>query len=244
MCQPGPHSLFTSLARPAVLNASISRPGFIFLMWVGLCLGGAEHAHSLAAPTPKPPAPAAVAKELSMAKTKALYMVIDLPHHQAVLKARGIVLRTFPLHEIDWIGDPIPQSSSFHLTTKDPMISPLSISPPPASDKTAEAKSEEDQSANVPPPKAQTVSDMPLRYELVFDGRMVVIVQPHHLPSFWDNAFQQMANWTGRVTANVSTWKEAFGQPSEPYLVLSMEPIDAQAFYWAVLPPMPWLVFP
>jgi len=211
-------------------------------MWVGLCLSGTEYATALPAPARKTPSP--LNMELSMAKTKALYMVIDIPHHQAVLKARGIVLRTFPLREIDWIGDPIPQSSSFHLTTKDPMVSPLSISPPPASDKTVEAKSEEDQSATLPPPKAQTVSDMPLRYELVFQDGIVVIVQPHHLPSFWGNAFQQLANWTGRVTANVSTWKESFGQPSEPYLVLSMEPIDAQAFYWAVLPPMPWLVFP
>ncbi|MEX2493279.1 MAG: hypothetical protein WD425_16125 [Nitrospirales bacterium] len=179
-----------------------------------------------------------------MAGTKALYMVIDIPHHQAVLKARGIILRTFPLHVIDWIGDPIPQSSSFHLTTKDPMVSPLSLSPPPASDKTTEAKSEDGQSANQPPLKAQTVSDMPLRYELGFDSGIFVIVQPHQLPSFWHNAFQQMASWTGRVAANVSTWKEVFGQPSQPYLVLSMKPIDAQAFYWAVLPSMPWLVFP
>jgi len=242
MCQPDPHSLFTSLPGPGVVNVSISRVGVIFFMWVGLCLSGSEYAIALRSPVPKTSTP--VTMELSMAKTKTLYMVIDIPHHQAVLKARGIILRTFPLHEIDWIGNPIPQSSSFHLTTKDPMISPLSISPPPASDKTAEAKSEEDQSANAPPLKAQTVSDMPLRYELVFEDGIVVIVQPHHLPSFWNNAFQQMANWTGRMTANVSIWKEAFGQPSEPYLVLSMEPIDAQAFYWAVLPPMPWLVFP
>lgn len=78
----------------------------------------------------------------------------------------------------------------------------------------------------------------------MFDNHMVVIVQPHHLSTFWDNTFQQLASWTGRVAAHVSTWKEVFGHPAAPYLVLSMEPADAQAFYWAVVAPMPWLVFP
>ena len=225
-------------------TSSISRSSFIWLLWIGLCLIGLDHAPSLAAPAPKVPAPTLGTIELPIAKTKSLYMIIDISRKLGILKARGMTLRTFPFHDIAWIGNSIPQPSSFSLTTKDPMISPLTLSPPPIPEKTAEATREEDQSAQVAPPKAQTVEDMPLRYELVFADRMMVIVQTHHLPAFWDNAFQQMANWTGRVTANVSTWKEVFGKPAQPYLVLSMEQQDAQALYWAVLPPMSWLVVP
>ena len=226
------------------MTYSIFRSSFMSVLWVGLCLFGLEPPRSLAAPTPKVTPPPSVTMELPIAKTKSLYMIIDIPRKLGILKARGMTLRTFPFHDIAWIGNSIPQPSSFSLATKDPMISPLTLSPPPIPEKTAEATREEDQSSQVSAPKAQTVEDMPLRYELVLDDRMMVIIQTHHLPSFWDNAFQQMANWTGRVTANVSTWKEAFGQPSQPYLVLSMEPKDAQALYWAVLPPMPWLVLP
>ncbi len=180
-----------------------------------------------------------------MAKTKSLYIIIDLPNKLAVLKARGVTLRTFPLQNIKWIGNPIGHSFSLNLKAKDPLISPLLISPPPVSNKTAQAEGEEESlSHNPPPAKALTVTDMPLRYDLFFDNHIVVIVQAHHLSTFWDNAFQQLASWTGRVAAHVSTWKEIFGQPADPYLVLSMEPADAQAFYWAVVAPMPWLVFP
>ena len=199
----------------------------------------------LAASSPQASSPHPLDTELVMAKTKSLYMVVDLPNNLAVLKARGIALRTFPLQDIKWIGNPIGHPISLHLKAKDPMISPLLISPPPVIHKTVQAEGEEETSSQNPPPaKALTVSDMPFRYELIFDNHIAVIVQPHHLSAFWDNAFQQLASWTGRVAANVSTWKGMFGQPSKPYLVLSMEPADAQAFYWAVVAPMPWLVFP
>ena len=202
----------------------------------------------LAASSPQASVSSPLDTELVMAKTKSLYMVIDLPNNLAVLKARGITLRTFPFQTTEWIGNPIDRPFTLRLKTKDPLVSPLLISPPPVSNKTVQVEGEEEMSTqNPPPPKALTVSDMPLRYDLIFDNQdnhIVVIVQPHHLSTFWDNTFQQLASWTGRVAAHVSTWKEWFGQPAVPYLVLSMEPADAQSFYWAVVAPMPWLVFP
>lgn len=214
------------------------------LVLAGFYLSGVVVSRILAAPSPNTSAPAPAETELAMAKTKSLYMVVDLPNNLAVLKARGITLRTFRIHAIDWIGSPIQQSFSPHLKAKDPMISPVLISPPPITSKTALVDGDEETSQTPPQSKALTVSDMPLRYKLLFDDQIVVMIQPNHLPTFWDNAFQQFAGWSGRVAAHVSTWKEMFGQRSDPYLVLSMEPADAQAFYWAVVAPMPWLVVP
>lgn len=181
--------------------------------------------------------------ELPIAKTKSLYMVIDLVNHLAILKARGVVLRTFGLQKVDWIGDPITQAHTLRLKAKEPMISPLPISPPPIAHKTGASDSEEESTTSATPLKALTVSDMPIRYKLEFDDHLIVIIQPHRLPSFWDNVFQQMGNWTNRVAAHMATWKGKLGQPYKSYLVLSMDPADAQAFYWAVVPPMAWLVF-
>ena len=207
--------------------------------WLSLC--GIGISLALTAPPHKPPSPP-VLPELAIAKTKSLYMVIDIPKNLAVLKARGIAIRTFPLQTIKWIGDPLSQPSRLQLKGKEPMVSPLSITPPPTSDKATIPEGEEEPSNS--PAKALTVSDMPFRYELAFQDHLIVIVQPDHLPSFWGNAWQQMGGWKDRVAAHMSTWKVVFGQPSNPYLVLSMEPADAQAFYWAVVPPMPWLVVP
>lgn len=214
------------------------------LVLAGCFLSGLTVSGILAAPSPKISSPPPVETELTMAKTKSLYLVVDLPNNLAVLKARGIALRTFPIQAINWIGNPINRPFSLRLKAKDPMISPLLISPPPVTNKTAPADGDDETSQSPPPAKALTVSDMPLRYDLEFDDQIVVIIQPHHLPTFWDNAFQQFASWSNRVAAHVSTWRQVFGQSADPYLVLSMEPADAQAFYWAIVAPMSWLVFP
>jgi len=198
----------------------------------------------LAAQPNKPAFPFSAEMELPIAKTKSLYMVIDLVNKLAILKARGVVLRTWDLQNVDWIGDLITHSHTLRLKAKEPMISPLPISPPPMANKTGASEGDEEFTTNPTPPKALTVSDMPVRYELAFDDHLIVIIQPHRLPSFWDNVFQQMGNWTNRVAAHMATWKGKLGQPHQSYLVLSMDPADAQAFYWAVVPPMAWLVFP
>ncbi|MDH5563689.1 MAG: hypothetical protein OEY91_08730 [Nitrospirota bacterium] len=210
-------------------------------MAFGLSLSGLGASLALDIPPRRPPTPPRLT-ELAIAKTKSLYMVIDIPKNLAVLKARGIAIRTFPLQTIKWIGDPLSQPLSLQLKGKEPMVSPLSITPPPTSDKATVPDGEEE--PPISPAKALTVSDMPFRYELAFQDHLNVIIQPDHLPSFWGNAWQQMGGWKDRVAAHMSTWKAAFGQPSISYLVLSMEPAEAQAFYWAVVPPMPWLVVP
>jgi len=244
MCRPGRHSSFTNPSHPAVLSLFANR--LLIRCWLLAVLSFffLESSFSLGAPPNQTTARSPAQTELALAKTKSLYVTLDLPNKLAVLKARGVPLRTFPLQAIDWIGEPIVQPGKAQLKTKDPMVSPMTISPPPPVNKAAHSETEEVSFTGPPPPKALTVSDMPLRYELTFDERFIIIIQPHHLPTFWDNMVQQVGSWTNRIAAHMANWKGAFGQTAEPYLVLSMEPSDAQAFYWAVLPPMAWIVFP
>lgn len=243
-CRQAPRSLSTNTSAPALFKRSDYRWLILGLILAGFCLSGLAVSGILAASSPKTSSPPPVETELAMAKTKSLYLVVDLPNKRAVLKARGVALRTFPIHAFNWIGSPISRPFSLRLKAKDPMISPLLISPPPVTNITSPADGDEETATSPPPAKALMVSDMPLRYDLEFDDQIMVMIQPHHLPTFWDNAFQQFASWSSRVAAHVWTWKEMFDQSAEPYLVLSMEPADAQAFYWAVVAPMPWLVFP
>lgn len=80
---------------------------------------------------------------------------------------------------------------------------------------------------------------MPNRYELAFQENLTILVQPHHLPSFWENLVQQVAGWGQRVAARMVTWGS-----SHQYLVVSLDPAKAQALYWATIPPMTCLVIP
>jgi len=179
---------------------------------------------------PSKPSPQSVSQELQLAKTKSLYVVVDTTKNLVFLKARGVPLRTFPLTQAKWIGNPPVHSTVMHLDTKDPSVSPIPITPP--SDSTSESPSEE-------PTKPLTVNDMPNRYELAFQEHLTILVQPHHLPSFWDNLVHQIAGWGQRVAARIGTWGG-----SHQYLVISLDPAEAQALYWAAIPPMSCLVIP
>ena len=172
--------------------------------------------------------PHPVGQELSLAKTKSLYVIVDTEKNIVFLKARGIPLRTFPLTKSEWIGDPLFQSTILHLQTKDPSVSPLPISPP--SDSSSESPPED-------PITPLTVNDMPYRYELTFQEHLTILVQPPHFPSFWDNMGHQIASWGQRVAARIGTWGG-----SHQYLVISLDPVEAQALYWAAIPPMTCLV--
>ena len=171
-----------------------------------------------------------VEQELQMAKTKSLYFIVDTDKNIVLLKARGIPLRTFPLTGSEWIGAPLTHSTVLHLQTKDPSVSPLPVSPP--SDSSQESPPED-------PITPLNVSNMPTRYELTFLESMTILVQPPHLASFWANLGHQIAGWGRRVTARMGTWSG-----SHQYLVLSLDPAEAQALYWATIPPMTCLVIP
>lgn len=197
----------------------------LWMFLLTLVLGEACFSQGLAQPK-TPPHP--VDQELKLAKTKSLYLVIDTTKNIVFLKARGIPLRMFPLTQASWIGTPLIHSTIVHLKTKEPSVSPIPITPP--SDPSSESPPEE-------PTKPLTVNDMPNRYQLAFEENLTILVQPYHLPSFWENIVHQVAGWGQRVAARIGTWGG-----SHQYLVLSLDPAEAQALYWATIPPMTCLV--
>ncbi len=206
------------------------QPPGSYLVWMlllTLVLGEACSSQSGAQPkTTSHP----VEQELQMAKTKSLYVIVDTDKNIVLLKARGIPLRTFPLTRAELIGAPLAHSTVLHLQTKDPSVSPLPISPP--SDSSPDSPPED-------PITPLTVNNMPNRYELIFQESLTILVQPSHLPSFWANMGHQIAGWGQRVAARIGTWGG-----SHQYLVLSLDPVEAQALYWAAIPPMTCLVIP
>lgn len=205
-------------------------PTFFCLLWALLLTHGlGESCSSQGRPQSKG-SPFPARQELQLAKTTSLYVVVDTTKNLVFLKARGIPLRTFPLTQATWIGTPLTHSTVIHLSTKDPSVSPIPITPP--SNSSSASPPEE-------PTKPLTVNDMPNRYTLAFQENLTILVQPHHLPSFWENMVHQIAGWGQRVVARIGTWGS-----SHRYLVISLDPVEAQALYWAAIPPMTCLVIP
>ena len=199
----------------------------LWVLFLTLVLGEICHAQGR---TPSTTTPNPAGQELQLAKTKSLYVVVDTTKNLVLLKARGIPLRTFSLTQATWIGDPLVHSTVLHLNTKDPSVSPLPITP--VSDSSSGSPPED-------PTQPLTVNDMPTRYELAFQEHLTILVQPHDLPSFWENMVQQVAAWGQRVGARIGTWNS-----SQQYLVITLHSEEAQSLYWSTIPPMIWLVIP
>jgi hypothetical protein len=212
---------FTNVSLPSAVSS---------MLWVLLLTLVPGEPYSSQGPVQPKASPHPIGQELQLAKTKSLYVVVDTTKNIVFLKARGIPLRTFPFTQAAWIGDPLVHSRILHLKTKDPSVSPIPITPP--SDPSSESPPEE-------PTTLLTVHDMPKRYELAFEENLTILVQPYHLPSFWENMVHQVAGWGQRVAARIGTWGG-----SHQYLVLSLDPAEAQALYWATIPPMTCLVIP
>jgi hypothetical protein len=211
-------------------TAVLPQSSAFYLLWgliLSLVPGGICYSQggtaSMAFPNP-------AGQELQLAKAKSLYAVVDITKNIVFLKARGIPLRTFPLTHARWIGEPLVHSTVIHLNTKDPSVSPIPITPLPSF------------SSGSPPEDSTpplTVNDMPKRYELAFQENLTILVQPYHLPSFWENMVQQVAAWGQRLGARMGTWNS-----SHQNLVISLDSAEAQTLYWSTIPPMTWLVIP
>jgi hypothetical protein len=80
---------------------------------------------------------------------------------------------------------------------------------------------------------------MPHCFTLSFQENLTILVQPAHLPSFWENLAHQMAGWGKRVAARIRTWTT-----SHQYLVITLDPAEAQALYWTAIPPLVCLMVP
>jgi hypothetical protein len=196
----------------------------VFLLIWGWCWPGEGVRLRTQPQTPLRP----VGQALQPAITKSVYIIVDTAEHNVILKARGLPLQILPLRHATWIGKPLMHSMTIHLKTKYPAVSPIPI----ASLSNSSSQGVPEQLLTSP-----TVQDLPYRYTLAFQENLTILVQPGHLPSFWDNVVQHLAGWGQRVAAIMSTWSS-----TRQYLVIALDPAEAQALYRAANPPMACLV--
>lgn len=170
------------------------------------------------------------ARELAVARAPGLYAVVDGPARQIELKARGIVLRRFPLRGLALVGRVPPPGGPWDLVAKQPLIEPTPRIPPqpgtpPSRDKPA---------GDAP----LTVAAMPARYRLVFEGGLSILVHPGGATGRW----QRVLDGLGAAADRVRAWTMVFagrlaGDPRWA-LLAELSADEARALYWAVRPPL------
>ncbi len=190
--------------------------------------------------TQPPPAPGAspcdalAGLELSLAGRPSLYAVVDGPSRRIELRARGVVLRRFPLRELSSIGHARAPTGPWVLVAKLPLMEPAPTMPRPPGDTTSAQNGAED--------SPMTVATMPARYRLVFQGDLWILVHPGGAETRWQRFWDGLGAVTDRITAwaRVLTGRVVGARRLVLFVELTGE--EGRALYWAVRPPLPVLL--
>jgi len=161
-----------------------------------------------------------IERELSLAKKSNLYFVFDLKEKTIRIKAQGVILREFPIHDVRVWGSSLP-GDSLVLKKKSTFVKPRRKSIKPA-------EHEETENFEI---HALEFDDMPSRYTLVLDKRVCISVKPHKgLLSKTGNAASSLKN--AIVRPFMAFWYAVRGQPYTA-IDIFLEKRDAKALYWS-----------
>jgi hypothetical protein len=190
--------------------------------------------------TQPPPAPggspcdALAGLEFSLARRPSLYAVLDGPSRRIELRARGVVLRRFPLRELSSIGRARAATGPWVLVAKLPLIEPAPRMPRPPGDPTSTENGAEG--------SPMTVAAMPARYRLVFQGDLWILVRPGGAETRW----QRFLDGLGALTDRIRAWARVLAGrvvgARRRVLLAELTAEEARALYWAVRPPLPVLL--
>jgi hypothetical protein len=161
-----------------------------------------------------------IERELSLAKKSNLYFVFDLKEKTIRIKAQGVILREFPIHDVRVWGSSLP-GDSLVLKKKSTFVKPRRKSIKPA-------EKEETDNFEI---HALELEDMPSRYTLVLDKRVYISVKPHKgLLSKTGNAASSLKNAIVRPFMAY-----LYAVRGKPYTTIDifLEKGDAKALYWS-----------
>jgi hypothetical protein len=172
--------------------------------------------------------------ELSLARRPSLYAVVDGPSGRIELRARGVVLRRFPLRDVSSIGRGPAPTGPWVLVAKLPLIDPIPRVPPLPGDPASPESRVDD--------KPLTVAAMPARYRLVFQGGLWIVVHPGGAGARWQRLLDRLGAMTDRIGAWAGVLAGRFVGARRRVLLVELTAEEARALYWAVRPPLPVLL--
>jgi hypothetical protein len=158
--------------------------------------------------------------EWSLAQKPNLYVIFHLKEKTIQIKAKGVTLREFPIHDIYLWGKNLP-GSSLLLVKKSALVKPSRAIIRPG-----DMKEAEDVTLDV-----LELEDMPARYTLVLDNRIFIAIRPSEgVASKFGNMLSSLKNFMVRPA--ITFWYAVRGKQYTA-LDLGLEKQDAKALYWS-----------
>ncbi len=169
-------------------------------------------------------------EELSLAGESKIYLMVDLGRGEMDLKAKGMVLRGMPIEVAGRWGDAVTmRRARLEKRSSLVVIERPEIKPAPAEGSGQPGGSSEEET---PAPKALELADMPTRFDLYFDGGLVVRIKEKpegfrsRLSLFWYGLRRGLA----RPIANL--WR-SFRRAPFVEISLVMAADDARSLFWS-----------
>lgn len=173
-------------------------------------------------------------EEARLAREAHLYAIMDLTNRRVDLMAQGISVRRFSLQSFALIGEPWEGMGSVSLQEKRPSIEPDRVSPP--------LSDSEDETGVSHEPRPLNMAMMPTRYELVFNAGMSVLILPGGEKAPWQRVADLFHDFTQLVRAHTLVYWGRVRGVRRTFFLLRMTGDEAQAFYWAMKPPLALLL--
>jgi hypothetical protein len=161
--------------------------------------------------------------EYQLAKTRNIYILFDLVKKKVQIKAKGLLLREFPVEKFKFAGTPI-QPKPIILQNKAALLKPKRVRIKPK-------KKVEGTLSDIP---AFEVKDMPVRYRFDFDDGIHVYVRPK--PEGGISALLVLLSSLKScgITMPVGVLWNALQQKTYAELSLYLSPEDARLLYWGM----------
>jgi hypothetical protein len=180
--------------------------------------------------------------EYQLAKQPKLYLVFRLSEKRIEMRMRGMLLRELAVQEALILGR-LPESRVIlNLRTKETERPPKrSIVNPQEAIETTSTDPSQTPGTTLPgfsspqynEPDMLELSDMPSRYNLVFDGALAIMIRPGEMPVEETGFRGRMTRWGVWWSDAIARLRVRMGRNQVPQLRLTLSDDDCRRIFWS-----------
>jgi hypothetical protein len=180
--------------------------------------------------------------EYQLAKEPKLYLVFRLSEMRIEMRMRGLVLHEIPIKEALILGRLPETRVILNLRTKETERPPQrsKVNPQEAIETTSTVPSQAPgttapgfSNPQYNEPNMLELSDMPSRYNLVFDGALAIMVRPGEVPVEEADFRGRLTRWGVWWSDVIARWRVRMGRNQVPQLRLTLSDENCRRIFWS-----------
>jgi hypothetical protein len=180
--------------------------------------------------------------EYQLAKEPKLYLVLRLSEMRIEMRMRGLVLHEIPIKEALILGRLPETRVILNLRTKETERPPQrsQVNPQEAIETTSTVPSQAPgttapgfSNPQYNEPNMLELSDMPSRYNLVFDGALAIMVRPGEIPVEEADFRGRLTRWGVWWSDVIARWRVRMGRNQVPQLRLTLSDENCRRIFWS-----------